>query len=147
MPNYARIAEAFTKRPFCHGALARRGKRGTKAQEMTCAVGALVLDTGAKRRFRGKKPRAVTAKDLEDMTTDGAIGMFSQELYDTYGFTTNEEILDFVSVNDHAQSGNTAVNIPADMHNTPGKVPSSAKIKKRLMYYLHKLAEKAQGKS
>jgi hypothetical protein len=79
MMNHARILEAFEKRPFCDGALAERIKNGKVSDKThaTCAIGALLVDTGA-----------VSADKLVNKGTNEMVELYWKELHETYGFET-----------------------------------------------------------
>jgi hypothetical protein len=133
--NHARIAQAFHKRPFCEGALAERIRDGKVSNKThaTCAIGALILDTKAVRKFDGNdlvtpedeqdfqddheefsipkptlKKRRVTAVDLEDADTDEMVDEFWPELRDTYGFEDPADVHEFMYMNDAAVAGAVA---------------------------------------
>jgi hypothetical protein len=85
MPNYARIARAFRRYPMCLGVLAD----ASRLQPAVCAVGALIVDTGA-----------ATPAELDGVDTSVAIDQYWPELRKTYGFTDEDDLHQFVDVND-----------------------------------------------
>jgi hypothetical protein len=173
--NHARIAQAFHKRPFCEGALAERIRDGKVSNKThaTCAIGALILDTKAVRKFNGNevvtpeeeqdyqqefqdfgipkptlKKRRVTAVDLEDADTDVMVDEFWPELRDTYGFEDPVDVHEFMYMNDAAVAGDGKLKLKApDKMQTEDKPYADrtirTRVKKRVLWYLHELAKKA----
>jgi hypothetical protein len=90
--NHDRVQQAFERYPMCEGDLAVEAPRwGKGVRHAVCAVGALIVDTGA-----------ATPEDLVHENTDLAIDRYWPQLRATYGFRTKRQLHAYVDVNDEA---------------------------------------------
>lgn len=131
--NYARINQAFQRHPMCHGALAEAIGEGERYA--VCAVGALIIDTGA-----------ATPSQLENMETNEAIKKYFPELRKTYGFRSHQQVRGFVYVNDQTNRFIKKKSV-FGFHQAAHQRTLTSRIRKALSEYLHTLRNDSAKKT